>query len=768
MRNLKLPSGRSNELLPIDTVPTMQFSGYDTRPAPGSPLAYWEFLRRHKWTVILWAIFGMTMGLLVSFIEPRLYEAKATLEVQDLNQDFLNMKQVLPVNEVGLSGTFNDMQTQINIIESNSVLDPVIEKLPARAAQLSLTTQTIPQRLKRLVGLSSVPPSFSLKDARNLAETMKVRAVGQTRIIEITADSSNPQLAAEFINELCAEYIDQNMKARWGLSQHTSQSLERLMEDDKEQLRKSEDALQAYAKSSGLMITYDHKNVADEKLSELQDELSKAQADRIAAQSRYEMAKNSPPDGLPDELSQGLLRQYQSKLSELQQQRAELAATYTGDYGKIKRLDSEITAVQEAIKQEQRSVVERTQNQYAAAVRQEKLLTSSFAQQSGLVTDLGQRSVQYNILQHDVDSYQQAYEEMLKQVKQASIASAVGTSNVRILDQAQPPKVPYSPKTLLSGVLGLAICSFIGIVLGLTRDVTDSSLREPGDGLQYLGLSEMGVVLRDSSGFGLLHSPDHPATQYLSQAPTFGLGQARPNGGATRLPQWFTNPPKERLLALESCRAVVTSILSSSNGVPPRLLVVTSPGPAEGKTTVVANLGLTLALTGWRVLLIDGDIRRRRLHKYFDLENERGLTTLLKNRQVSGQPLESVVQKTVVPGLCVLTSGPAPATNSGLLYSPDLTKLLAQLKTEYDFVLIDTPPVLPAADARVFGHLADGVILVARAGQTAREAVSVAQRRLAADDIRVLGLVLNDWDPQSSAHTYYADYAKEYSDNYSE
>src|ERR1700683_585542 len=127
MKNFNLPSGRSNELLPINTAPAMQFPAYDTRPAPGSPLAYWEFLRRHQWTIILWAILGMAMGLLVSLVEPRMYEAKATLEVQDLNQDFLNMKQVLPVNEVGLSGTFNDMQTQINIIESNSVLDPVIE-----------------------------------------------------------------------------------------------------------------------------------------------------------------------------------------------------------------------------------------------------------------------------------------------------------------------------------------------------------------------------------------------------------------------------------------------------------------------------------------------------------------------------------------------------------------------------------------------------------------------------------------------------------------
>jgi polysaccharide biosynthesis transport protein len=771
MRNLSLPSAQTGELLPVNSIPGMQPPSYAfARPVPGSPLAYLEFIRRHKWALVLWAVLGVSLGLLISFVEPRMYEAKATLEVQDVNEDFLNMKQVMPVNEVGLAGTFNDMQTQIKIIQSDSVLDPVIAKMPARAAQLSLKTETTPERVKRLVALPESGQKFSLDDAKKLAATMKVRAVGQTRVIEITADSSNPRLAAEFINQLCAEYIDQNMKSRWAMSQRTAQSLSGLLDQDKEKLRASEDALQDYARSSGLMITSDKKNVADDKLSELQDELSKAQDDRIAAQSRYEMAKNSAPDGLPDELSQGLLRQYQSKLTDLRQQRAELAATYTGDYGKIRRLDSEITAVQAAIQQEQQSVVERTQNEYFAAIRREKMLTSQYQEQTGVVTDLGQRSVQYNILEHDVESNQQAYDELLKEVKEASVASAVGTSNVRILDPAQPPHDPYSPNPLLSCALGVTICMFLGIALGFTRDVTDPSLREPGEGLQYLGLAEMGVMIRDSSGFGLLHSPGPHGPDLLAAASPLGtqdLGKS-PHEAARRISDWFTNPGKERLLALESCRAVVTSLISASNGATQRLLVVTSPGPGEGKTTVVANLGLTLALIGWRVLLIDGDIRRRRLHAYFDLGNERGLTTLLQNGPVSVQTLNACVQKTVIPGLSVLTSGPAAAANSGLLYSPELAKLLVRLREEYDFVLIDTPPVFPVADARVLGRLSDGVILVARAGHTARVAAAAAHRRLAADDIRVLGLILNDWDPETSAHTYYAEYTKEYADSYSE
>jgi polysaccharide biosynthesis transport protein len=771
MKNLNLPVRRSIDLLPLDEGPALAYHGHDFgRPAPSNAFAYWALLWRHKWTIIRWALIGIAIGVLTTFLEPRLYEAKAMLEVQDLNDNFLNMKQVLPVNEVGLSGTFNDMQTQLKIIQSESVMDPVIARMPARAAQLGLTNETGLQRLARLVHIKKGPPVFDYEASKKLADGIKVRVVGQTRVLEITLGASDPQLAAEYINQVCAEYIDQNMKARWELSQRTGESLQRLVEEAKQKLRASEDALQEYAKTSGVMITSDKKNVADEKLSQIQDELSKAQADRISAEARYEMAKKSLPQGLPDELSQGLLKEYQSKLTQLQQQRAELAATYTGDYGKIKRLDSQIADLQTTIHAEEKSVVDRAANQFHAASTREKLLTSSYASQTGVVTEMGQRGVQYNILDHEVESNQQAYDDILKQVKQASIASAVGTTNVRIVDSAQPPPLPYSPKPLLSCAVGMVVFSIWGMVLGLARDNADSSLREPGDGNQYLGLAEMGVLVRDASGTGLLHSAGQPVPGVLQQMSGLGVrswGRAQ-TSSAPSLANWFTNPGKERLLALESCRAVVTSLLASTGAGSPQLLVITSPGPGEGKTTVAANLALTLALLGRRVLLVDCDIRRSRLHKYFDLDNDRGLSTLLEKGQVATEQLENYVQKTVVPGLSVLTSGPATALSAGLLYSSQLPLLLQRLKNESDFVLIDTPPVFPAGDARVLGRLADGVILVARAGQTAREAAATAHRRLAADDIRVLGLVLNDWDPSSSAHTYYAEYSKEYTDNYSD
>jgi capsular exopolysaccharide synthesis family protein len=214
---------------------------------------------------------------------------------------------------------------------------------------------------------------------------------------------------------------------------------------------------------------------------------------------------------------------------------------------------------------------------------------------------------------------------------------------------------------------------------------------------------------------------------------------------------------------LESCRAVATSLLfAGDNGNAHKLLVITSPGPREGKTTLAANLGLVFARIGRSVLLVDGDFRRPRLHKLFGLDNDHGLSTLLEEGVTADQGLDGFVQHTSVEGLSVLSSGPWSPGCANLVHSPVLPKLVRNLKQQYEFVIVDTPPVIQLADARVFGRLADSVVLVVRAGQTSKEAAAAAYERLEADEANVSGLVLNDWNPKWSSHTYYADYMRAY------
>jgi succinoglycan biosynthesis transport protein ExoP len=772
---------------PLILPPDFQYGAYlDDASTLGHLSAYWRLFRRWKWILILSAVSGIALGFLPTLFLAPLYQAKASLEIQDLNDNFLNMKQVLPVNDSGgQANTYGDVQTQIKILQSDSVLGLVAAKMFAVEAQDRERVRPINVWSRLLLGPAPSPEVYVQAETKRLSHSLKVRAVGQTRIVELTADSTNPRLAADFLNQLNAEYIDQNVKSRWETSQRTSQSLARLLEDAQAKLRQSELALQSYAQTSGLMITSDKKNVAEEKLSQLQEELSKADASLVEAQSRYEVAKTSQvPEGSPagggvdseadfDIQSQGSIRGYQDKLADLRRQRAELATTYTSDYGKVKRLDAQINSLQATVSEEKRNSIRRAKNEYRQAKRRESLLAISYLRQSAEVSDMGKRAVQYNILERELDGNRHVYDEMLKQVKEATLVAAIPSSNVRVLDRAVPPEKPDSPKLLLNCALGLLTGLSAGMLLVFVRERSDDSMREPGDGLHYVGLQELGVVLQDRHGSGLLSSPHRKA---LPRTPiTIGAAIESENSAVKDHAEYLQSLwPKMRelhpslgfdsLLVVESCRAVVTSLLLSGvNGAVPHSVAVTSPGPGEGKTTVVANMGLILALIGRRVLVVDGDLRRPRLHQLFSLDVNCGLSTLLQQGEISQQALDTVVQETAVPELSVLTSGPSSVSSANLLYSREFPELLQKLKKEYEFVLIDTPPVLQVADARVIGRFADGIILVVRAGQTARNAAAAAHERLDADRANVVGLILNDWDPSSSSHSYYSEYARSYS-----
>jgi capsular exopolysaccharide synthesis family protein len=765
--------------------PGVQVANYGTGMVrPANFCSYWRFLRRHVGFLALSAVAGVALGLVATVFQPPLYEAKASLEIQDLNDNFLDMKQVLPVSDTsGQANEYGDIQTQIKILQSQSVLNPVIAKLPNLEAQAPEKIKPITLWPKRLLGLAPNLYKYLKAEATRVSDSLKVRAVGQTRIVELSAESTNPRIAADFLNQLSAEYIEQNIKSRWEMSQRTSQSLAHLLEDAQRNLRNSETALQSYAQSSGLMYTSDNKNVDDERLSEIQAELSKAQANRMDAQSRYEVAQRHLADAEPAQenadpvagaVTSSSLRLYEDKLADLQQQRAQLAVTYTPDYSKMKRLDAQIASLQDSITNEKKSIVRRAQNEYLQASREEALLAQSYAKQSALVSQLGKRAIQYNILQRELDGNRELYDGMLKQVKEATLASAIPSSNVRVLDRAEPPLKPSSPKLPLNCALGLFTGLAGGLMLVFVRDRSDDRMREPGDGLRHIGLPELGVVLQNPRGSWLFNSPEKKTLMRRSpsRSQLTGIGIAKGYAGTpdrtngfnslwSRVRELHPSLGSESLLVLESFRAVVTSLLlSSPEGTTPRSLVVTSPSSGEGKTTVVANMGLILALMGRRVLLVDGDLRRPRLHNLFALDCKRGLSTLLEDGRLSTEPLSRYVQSTAIPGLSVLVSGPASVASANLLYSREFPELLARLKREYEFVLIDTPPVLQVADARVIGRQADGVILVVRAGKTARDAASAARQRLDADRTNVLGLILNDWDPSSSSYGYYADYAK--------
>ena len=722
----------------------------------GGLLEYWRVLRRHKGTLIEIIFLGALVGVLLTLPQTPVYQARTALEIQDLNENFLNIKQVTPVSEGNNNPALTDIQTQIKLLQSELLIKRVLAKLNDRVSGVSKVETSRVAAWRKVLSLPEPKASAEL-DAREAARSLKIRAAGQTRIVEALYDSTDPRFAAAFVNTLAQEFIESNIEARWKMSEHTGEWLSRQLDEMRIKLERSEDVLQGYTRSTGLMFTSEKTSVAEEKLRQLQEALSKAQADRATSQSRWEITKTSPSDALPDVLNDSSLRSLQDKLTELRRQQAELITIYTEKHSKVKRVEAQIAPLEAALQKERSAIVGRLRNDYAAALRREKLLTADYAAQSHLVSAQAEKSIQYNILKREVDSNRQLYEAMLQQVKQASIASAMRASNVRIVDPAEPPKRPYKPSLPLNGALGLLSGLFIGVAVVIMRERADRTLQEPGETQFWLNIPELCVIptaARESLPYTRKHnkattlsiSPKRPA----ATKPGFGH-----NGAGSFSLELVTWQHKHTLIA-ESFRSLLTSILlSGENGDRPRVLVLTSASPMEGKTTVASNLGIALAEIKRKVLIIDGDLRKPRMHEVFGLPNGRGLKSLLYEHPLQADALDQVVQKTNIPGLFVLPSGSPTESAANLLYSENLPLLLAKFKKEFDTVIIDTPPMLQMPDARIIGYMADAVILVTRAGHTTRDVVVAANRRFAEDRIRVLGTILNDWDANKTGHGGY-------------
>ncbi len=730
------------------------------QPDGGGLLEYWRILRRRKGTLILITSLGAVMGFLATLPQTPIYQARTSLEIVELNQNFLNMKEASPLDEGGPSSNTIDIQTQVKILQSDSLKDQVLAKLKAPTATDPESSRVSAWR--KALNLPDAEPTDARQQAIAYAKkNYKVRASGQTRIIEVTVDSLNPQIAAEFANVLANEFIDQSLEARWKTTERTGQFLTRQIDDMRVRLEQSEDKLQQYARLAGLLFTEDKNNVSEQRLTQVQLALSAAQTDRIAKQSRWEMANSSSPDALPDILNDLTLRDYQTKLTELHRQVAEQRATYTSEHAKVKRFEVQIAPVQAALEKERADILKRIRNEYDEALRKEKLLATDYSAQRGVVTGEGEKAIQYNILKREVDSNRQLYDAMLQQLKQASLASALRASNIRVVDQATRPKRPYKPDVLLGSGLGLMSGIFFGAAFLVMRERSDRSIQEPGETGMYLDLPELGVIPSDSLGprlrVRLVGSKTPTQKENCLQLQEPELPQR------VELVTWQRKPS----MVAESFRAALVSILfSGENGNRPRMLVVTSCSPGEGKSTVVSNLGIAVAEVNQKVLLIDADLRKPRLHDIFNLKNDRGLSDLLQSQDPSAALPQGIIQETNVSNLYVLPSGKSTPSATSLLYSSRMPELLKALRSEFDTIIVDTPPMLQIPDARVVGRMVDRVIMVVRAGKTTRDAIMAANQKFAEDGTRVLGTILNDWNPKNSPGGYYGYYNGYYNSYY--
>jgi succinoglycan biosynthesis transport protein ExoP len=720
--------------------------------APGhdSLTDYRNILLRHKKTLLGFVLAGLLGAFVVSLVQTPIYRVRTSLEIQGNN--FLDIKG--SNDSTGSYGTIESyVETQVKLLQSEFVLEHVIDKLKLQKARPTTSLTALAARIQRLFELSEssrLPERENL--IREIERNLTVRMSGNSRLLEVLYESKDPKGAADFANTLVSEFIELTQEERWKSAQGTGEWLTNHLDKMKAQLEGSEAQLQDYARTSGLSFTSEKENLSENRLKQLQDELSKAQADRIASQTKFEAAKSKPADTLPEMLEDPTMREYRQKLTELQRQDAELGTTLTPEHYKVQRVQAQVNELKSEMQKERSNVLRRINNEYAAALRRESLLSQAHAEQEKVVADQSEKAIHYDTLRRDVDSNRRLYEALLQRVKETSLAAAMRDSNVLVIDRAKPPLLPYRPNLPTNLSIGL----FSGVLLGfgfvLLRERLDPRISAPGDAQVYLDLPELGAIpLAElpapqpiAKGFYARHrlSPPPPGDQGCSpdDCPELATWQRKPS------------------LLAECVRTTLTSILlPTQDGSHPRVVVLTSPCPGDGKTTVASNLSIAMAEICQKVVLIDGDLRRPRLHKVFGISNDWGLSDVLRaGTSLETVPIANLVCKTKVSGLYVLAGGRGAITTSTLLYSPRMTGLLDRLRSEFDMVLVDAPPVIHLADARVLGRLADGVILVIRAGQTTPESAMIACQRFAEDGTRVLGTILNNWNPSASSNYRYA------------
>jgi capsular exopolysaccharide synthesis family protein len=393
-------------------------------------------------------------------------------------------------------------------------------------------------------------------------------------------------------------------------------------------------------------------------------------------------------------------------------------------------------------------VVNRIRNDYEIALRQEKSLTSAYASQSQRVTAIGGKAAQYNALKREVETLRQMYQSLLMQANQTGMTNSVPVTPIRLVDPSSPAREPYQPVPVVNisfgAVAGLVLAG--GIVF--LREKLDSRVKSPGLSRVILNAPELGVI---------------PSTG-LDHQPKGLLGKLRKDetvhNGKGEIGFWEGHPS----VLAESFRGTLASLLRTKDefGRPPQVALVTSSSPGEGKTMIAANLGIALAETGRRILLVDGDFRRPRLHQIFRMANERSLMDLLQDdTPVTAYPVDELGMATPFEGLFLLPNRLGRGNITQALYSPRLPEVIGRLREHYDMILIDSPPVLHLADARIVAKLVDGVILVIRAGKTDREVAVEAYRRICEDGFSLIGTVLNDWNPAGARqHYYYYSYSQ--------
>jgi capsular exopolysaccharide synthesis family protein len=693
-----------------------------------SPAAeYWKILARRRWTVCgILAVF-LIAAAVVSFKMTPTYQAEARVSLGKEGGDSLGLKDDLGSSPVDEADYNMQLDAQVQILSSDTLILQTLK-------QMNLVD------LQQAPSQGASPLQGSTRDeeraVRDYKARLKVARIPHTPIIELRFSSPNPQIAADFLNNLVKVFIQQNFETRYESAKLVSTWLSRQLEDLKAHIQNAQAQLVNFEKEKGIIGVNDKQDIVTQKLDDLNKELTVAQADRMQKEALYRATEASDPELIPGVAESPSIRVLKDQQAALANSYAQATAEMGSAHPKVIQLKSELEQVESALRKEYQKIMERNRSSFVVAQRREEMLRQALDQQTRTANQLNEKATGYQILKHDVESSQELYDGLSKKLREAGLSASLRSGNVRIVDQARVPSSPSSPNLLLNLALAIVAGLVGGGTLVLVQERFDKRLRSPEQVESFTSLPLVGIVplLEDS---------------YLSDPK-----QLTPELENTKA---IVTHPESRMQLVESYRALRTSILMEGSS-PPQVIMVTSSLGSEGKTTTSINCAMVMADKGNRVLLVDADLRAPRIHKVLGLDPSCGLSTILEER-TGVKDLDAIVQYSKVPNLFVLPAGPVLSDPSQLLDSGTMKKKIAEWRRVFTHIVIDTPPLLLSSDSLVLSAEADFVVLTIRANVTPKQAVFRARHMLMSVKAKLAGVVLNGVDLSSTEFGSYGYYS---------
>ncbi|MBI3780109.1 MAG: polysaccharide biosynthesis tyrosine autokinase [candidate division NC10 bacterium] len=498
-------------------------------------------------------------------------------------------------------------------------------------------------------------------------------------------------------------------------------------------LEVSEAKLQAFAREKGILTIGEKKDAVTAKLAELSEALAKAQSQRSGKESLYRQVQGLGFESIPVGLETTLISSLKAEYYKAENEYQRLSETYKPDYPKMVRMREGINQLKKRLDTEIRRVVHAIKEEHEEAVNKEKLLQAAVNEQNRLVVKLNPDIVQYDILKRDVDTNRQIYASILERHKQTGISQGLVTSNVKVVDRAESPTVPFSQNKTRNVLVGIIMGLTVGIGLAFFFDYLDNTVKSPEDLERRLKIPTLALI------------------------PTFAvLASRKGENGSRNGRSVFELVSHEdlRSVVTEAFRSLRTSILFSSPGSPPKSILLTSARPSEGKTGVAINTAITLSQLGGAVLLIDADMRRPACHKFLQVPLKPGLSDYLTGHA----DLDAIIKRNGVPNLSCIPAGTIPVNPAELLASPIMKETVDLLSQRFDYVIVDSTPVLGVADALILSTYVKGVVLIVHGEVTPRDLVQRAFKSLIELNAPVLGSIVNNVDVRRSKYAYYAYY----------